>query len=56
MTKIKRKGLGRGLDALLSANTKPVAEGQQADAKPASKDGMLTELPVEFLQRNWPNP
>lgn len=57
MTKIKRKGLGRGLDALLSANTKSPTNADTNTATPAdtaapeNKDGVLAELPIEFLQR-----
>ncbi|UTA47943.1 ParB/RepB/Spo0J family partition protein [Simiduia sp. 21SJ11W-1] len=49
----KRKGLGRGLDALLSAG-KPApgnTDAATAGDKPAPADGLLTELPVEFIQR-----
>lgn len=53
----KRKGLGRGLDALLSG-----AKGAEASeaiatvaastaATPESQDGKLAQLPVEFIQR-----
>ncbi|SMF17645.1 chromosome segregation DNA-binding protein [Alteromonadaceae bacterium Bs31] len=57
---VKRKGLGRGLDALLGgtpgstpaeaikAATEVAAEITSADT---SKDGMLKDLPVELLQR-----
>lgn len=60
MTKTtKRKGLGRGLDALLSANVKVAAakdpDGQTSSAvdatSPQDKDGTLAHLPIEFLQR-----
>jgi ParB family transcriptional regulator, chromosome partitioning protein len=64
MTKaIKRKGLGRGLDALLSAGAKQAGvnavTGQPNPVNPATitipdagpKDGRLMDLPVEFLQR-----
>jgi len=58
----KRKGLGRGLDALLGGNNTPgqtpveaikaatevVAEITSPDT---SKNGVLRDLPVEFLQR-----
>lgn len=53
----KRKGLGRGLDALLSSNNKqtPTEVIQNATdviQQDASKvDGILRDLPVEFLQR-----
>ncbi|MBB3169828.1 ParB/RepB/Spo0J family partition protein [Simiduia aestuariiviva] len=46
----KRKGLGRGLDALLGAG-KPAQAGENVAAKGPSTDGLLTELPVEFIQR-----
>lgn len=62
MTKTtRRKGLGRGLDALLgSGATAPSPAVDDAAAVSAAnmevaaagpKDGALTELPVEFLQR-----
>ncbi len=52
----KRKGLGRGLDALLSANAKatPREIEVEASTRAASskiEDGALLELPIEFLQR-----
>ena len=48
----KRKGLGRGLDALLGGSLDESA-GQQAPspAPGKSEDGDLKTLPVEFLQR-----
>ncbi len=56
MTKPKRKGLGRGLDALLSTNSSlnapqgaNHADASSLDTKP--KDGILADLPIEFLQR-----
>ncbi len=56
MTKPKRKGLGRGLDALLSTSSSLNApqgtsntDEPSADTKP--KDGILADLPIEFLQR-----
>lgn len=59
---MKRKGLGRGLDALLGSAAKKAtdktagkAEGlNPADmpvAEPGPKDGRLLNLPVEFMQR-----
>lgn len=49
----KRKGLGRGLDALLSGA--PINQTQEALAAVASpepgNDGRLAHLPVEFIQR-----
>lgn len=55
---IKRKGLGKGLDALLSAGLgvtapapdMPVVPGE-SDAKLEYKDGKLAHLPVEIIQR-----
>jgi ParB family chromosome partitioning protein len=55
---IKRKGLGKGLDALLSAGLgvtspapdMPLVPGE-ADAKVEYKDGKLAHLPVEIIQR-----
>jgi len=53
----KKKGLGRGLEALLggAAVTPPAGAGSEApDAKQSdneAQDGKLAELPIEFLQR-----
>lgn len=59
---VKKRGLGRGLDALLAgsktlmpAATAPTAEKSQpvaspTPAAPASLDGTLRHLPVEFIQ------
>lgn len=54
----KRKGLGKGLDALLSAGlgvTAPAPEMPttpgEADQKIEYKDGKLAHLPVELIQR-----
>lgn len=55
----RRKGLGRGLDALLGAGaaTKqtetdtPLSTATMSVAESGPKDGKLLELPVEFLQR-----
>jgi ParB family chromosome partitioning protein len=54
----KRKGLGKGLDALLSAGlgvTAPAPEmpvnPSEADQKIEYKDGKLAHLPVELIQR-----
>lgn len=48
----KRKGLGRGLDALLGVNASSPAEAIAAVTSPdESLDGKLTQLPVEFIQR-----
>lgn len=58
----KRKGLGRGLDALLGANATGAAKRQAADgssglnaadmpiAKAGPVDGHLANLPIEWLQ------
>lgn len=49
----KRKGLGRGLDALLGAS-KPVAAADgsaSAGTNALPPDGRLAELPVELIQR-----
>ena len=54
----KRKGLGKGLDALLSAGLgvtapapdMPLAPGE-ADAKIEYKDGKLAHLPIDIIQR-----
>lgn len=53
----KRKGLGRGLDALLSAGqaanptVETTANNETASTDTAPKDGKLADLPVEWLQR-----
>ncbi|MCL6414230.1 ParB/RepB/Spo0J family partition protein [Aestuariirhabdus sp. Z084] len=43
----KKRGLGRGLDALLSGSALPDA----SDGNQSVTDGKLTEIPVEFIQR-----
>jgi ParB family transcriptional regulator, chromosome partitioning protein len=64
---VKKRGLGRGLDALLGASATPVAINTDFDntstaqggettaasdtAKAESSDGTLRNLPVEFMQR-----
>jgi ParB family transcriptional regulator, chromosome partitioning protein len=55
---MRRKGLGRGLDALLGPVTKeagkpiePLDPASMPVAAPGPKDGQLQQLPVEFLQR-----
>lgn len=58
---MKRKGLGRGLDALLGSSASPAVKqaGKPAPlnpadmpvAEPGPKDGKLIDLPVEFMQR-----
>jgi ParB family chromosome partitioning protein len=49
----KKRGLGRGLDALLSSATATVSveETSATPATAANKDGDLRELPVEIIQR-----
>lgn len=53
----KRKGLGRGLDALLSSGAAATpAEAIKAATSAAADvttnvDGILKNLPIEFLQR-----
>ena len=51
----KKRGLGRGLDALL-AGTRPAPAANTDDiteheSETKSLDGQLKELPVEFIQR-----
>jgi ParB family chromosome partitioning protein len=53
---MKKRGLGRGLDALLGSHSaaKQIAADNAAnemDAAPESRDGQLKQLPVEFIQR-----
>lgn len=60
MTKIKRKGLGRGLDALLGGGDKHKPEATHSEATAPSvgvdtattevTDGSLIDIPIEFLQ------
>lgn len=57
----KRKGLGRGLDALLGGNARtiPTTDGAEAAAisatmpvvNPGPRDGQMVDVPVEYLQR-----
>lgn len=62
---VKKRGLGRGLDALLAGSKtvtpppavapvgtpdKPLPVAEQTSATPASLDGVLKHLPVEFIQ------
>lgn len=50
----KRKGLGRGLDALLGGNnnTKTPTEAiAEANSPEPGKDGRLADVPIEFIQR-----
>lgn len=53
---VKRKGLGKGLDALLGAGVSlpsqaPTATAPDVTPQEQSSDGKLMELPVEFMQR-----
>ena len=63
---VKRKGLGRGLDALLGSSSKKVSEDLPAvetikaasevvaeitSSDTATRDGLLKDIPIEFLQR-----
>ncbi len=56
---VKRKGLGRGLDSLISGATgvasadaiRSATEALQIDSQTGGLDGALRHLPVEFLQR-----
>ncbi|WP_426415513.1 ParB/RepB/Spo0J family partition protein [Aestuariirhabdus sp. LZHN29] len=43
----KKRGLGRGLDALLAGSSLPKA----GDPVPTGTDGKLSEIPVEFIRR-----
>ncbi|MCB1801857.1 MAG: ParB/RepB/Spo0J family partition protein [Gammaproteobacteria bacterium] len=45
---VKKRGLGRGLDALLGGNQ---AEAEAADSPSASATGAASTLPVEVIQR-----
>ncbi len=46
----KKRGLGRGLDALLGGS-KPAASGPAAGAAGATADASLRQLPVDLIQR-----
>lgn len=46
----KKRGLGRGLDALLGAGARPTPP-VSADGEEQSVDGALRELPVDLIQR-----
>ena len=61
---VKKRGLGRGLDALLGASATPVAinpevdlaqidsaNNAQPDSAAPATDGTLRNLPIEFMQR-----
>lgn len=47
---VKKRGLGRGLDALLGASSSAQPSGQQP-AGQASEDKTLKEVPVDLIQR-----
>ena len=47
---VKRQSLGKGLDALLGFSEDQVEAGEET-RKQTSGDGVLLEIPVEFLQR-----
>ena len=48
----KKRGLGRGLDALLGANTPATSStSSETPAAPADENNALKELPVEYMQR-----
>lgn len=54
--KTKRKGLGRGLDALLGANRSaaadvPVSSASMPVTDAGPQDGQMLDIPVEYLQR-----
>jgi ParB family chromosome partitioning protein len=51
---VKKRGLGRGLDALLgAAGTRPAGPATTGDATPvvAGEDSVFRELPVDLIQR-----
>ena len=51
---VKKRGLGRGLDALLgAAGTRPAGPAATGDASPvvAGEDSVFRELPVDLIQR-----
>ncbi len=48
---VKKRGLGRGLDALLGAAASRPASPGVADAMPAGEDRILRQLPVDLIQR-----
>lgn len=60
----KRKGLGRGLDALLNQSTATTSDSVAAEvvdpasssAVPKVEDGVLKKLPIEYLQRGQYQP
>jgi len=48
---VKKRGLGRGLDALLGAAASRPASPGATDAMPAGEDRILRQLPVDLIQR-----
>jgi len=46
----KKRGLGRGLDALLGAS-KPTFPSSGSESENSSQDGLLKHLPVDIIQR-----
>jgi ParB family chromosome partitioning protein len=48
---VKKRGLGRGLDALLGAAASRPASPGMTDAMPAGEDRILRQLPVDLIQR-----
>ena len=46
----KKRGLGRGLDALLGAGARPIPPAH-GDGQDQNVDGVLKELPVDLVQR-----
>lgn len=48
---VKRKGLGRGLDALLGSAMGGGADSGETSFSNSGQDGTLLNLPIEFLQR-----
>jgi ParB family chromosome partitioning protein len=48
---VKKRGLGRGLDALLGAAASRPASPGVTDAMPAGEDRILRQLPVDLIQR-----
>lgn len=47
----KRRGLGRGLDALLAAGSRPQTEAVEPTAELSPGDGRLSDIPIEQLER-----
>lgn len=61
---LKKRGLGRGLDALLGGMREPAAEGESEEASPTSaaaeeqlpRDERVWSLPVDLIQRGRHQP